>query len=166
MTPEDLTAFRKTFLPIGPVPPSKTKGPTVPQRGTSTQNVHPLNQYAFNLVHLIEKEYSAQISKWKTAFSEVVTCLAGAITQKNDILKAAEAERQADAAAAAAFNTLLLSFLMVGAMSFLGAYVEHTLIPSLVRLKRVNDPLIMGLNTQSPFIVKSTKLVTVHQPIV
>jgi hypothetical protein len=160
LKPEELTAFRKTFFPPGYVTPPPAAGAARQQPPKpAAQNMHPLNIYGFHLVHLIEKEYNEQVGNWKTVFGNVVTCLAGAITRKTNVLKDAQAEREADAA----FHAMIISFMAIGPMSFLGAYVEHTVIPRLTKLIHTNDPLIMGLNTGSPFIVKSTKVVSVQR---
>jgi len=152
LKPEELTAFRKTFLPPGytiPLPAAPAAKQQSPRPATQYV-VHPLNQYGFNLATLLEKEYNEQLGIWKKAFRDVVGSLAGAISQKNEVLKAAEAERQADAQATAAFHAMIISLIAIGPMSFLGAYVEHAVVPRLVKLTRVNDPLIMGLKTGSP----------------
>jgi hypothetical protein len=159
LKPEELSAFRKTFLPppyYGP-PTPKTAKPPPPS------STHPLNQYGFNLMTLVEKEYNQRVEVWKKAFRDVVEGLAMAITQKNVVLQAAQAERQADAEAAAALNGMVLSVISIGSMSFLGAWVEHSLAPSFMKLTHVEDDLIMGLKTNAPFIVKSTKPVHVQR---
>jgi hypothetical protein len=159
LKPEELAAFRKTFLPApyyGPPSPKAAKPP--PPSPT-----HPLNQYGFNLMTLVKEEYNERVEIWKKAFRDVIESLALAITKKNHVLQAAQAERQADAEAAAALNGMVLSVISIGSMSFLGAWVEHSLAPSFVKLTRERAPLLMGLPKNSPFVVKSTKIASVQR---
>jgi hypothetical protein len=89
-----------------------------------------LGQYAFNLIEVIAKDYATQISGWKTAFGEVLAAYATAIEQRNETLKLAQAEREAEAALAA----FVFSLVTAGAMRFLGAYVQYKLVPSSTRI--------------------------------
>jgi hypothetical protein len=102
----------------------------------NTRIYRELNQYGINLIAIVHKDYSTQISLWKTAFSEVLAAYATAIDNRNNTLEAAKEERAHDAAV----DALIFSLVTAGAMRFVGAWVQYSLVPSVKDLSKIKLP--------------------------
>jgi hypothetical protein len=153
-------ALQKTFLPptikwpVNPLPARIADKPLARRPGSDregpiVQRDRALGDYGWKLIEAIAKDYSRNIDRrWKPAFAEVVGAFATAIENRNTTVRLAEEERAREAARAAAFYTVVLSLLTAGAMRFLGAYIQYSLLPSIVNSKWVQAPInpITGAN--------------------
>lgn len=117
---------------LGPPPPPKKAGAKKPAKSHGAppakgptpnpiEQHRALGQYGYNLIDSIVRDYDAQIAKWKTAFSEVVTAFATAVDQRNQTLAKAKRESERDAA----YDAFILSLATAGAMRFLGNYLQY-----------------------------------------
>jgi hypothetical protein len=86
-----------------------------------------LNDYALQLLDVIEKEYRSQIRAWQGAFKEITAAFATAVYNRDTTLGEAEAQRAREAAVEA----FIFGLLTAGAMRFLGAYVQVSVVPAI-----------------------------------
>jgi hypothetical protein len=119
---------RLQFLPIGPrfrpAKPHKTHGDRYAD--PNVQLASRLGQYGFDLLQLVINKYPTYIADWQTAFAKILQAYAIALGARDKTFEDARLEREADAA----FDAFILSLLTGGAMVFLGAWVQYSLVPS------------------------------------
>jgi hypothetical protein len=111
----------------GAKPPAKPWPPADPESDPAVRSARELGQYGFNLIHLIEKDYTQAITDWRTAFSEAIAAFATAVGERDQTLQQAKEESERDAAIAAA----ILSLVTAGSMKLLSVYLEHIVVPSI-----------------------------------
>ncbi|WP_274626690.1 hypothetical protein [Arvimicrobium flavum] len=134
MSPEELAEVKRAFMPpdipyggfpVRVVPPGAIKPP--PSTTASRERENALAKDAIFLLEQVAKDYARQVDRvWKPEFNNVVAAFATAVERRNNTLKIAEAERQAQAN----FNAFIFSLLTAGAMRFVGAYVQYAFVPS------------------------------------
>ncbi len=131
-------ALYATFLPSAPrslaeanerVAPYWKPPPRTPPAGIQRA----LSDYALQLLDVIEKEYRGQIRAWQGAFKEITAAFATAVNNRDTTLGEAEAQRAREAAVEA----FIFGLLTAGAMRFLGAYVQVSAVPKMMKTELV-----------------------------
>ena len=125
ITDNEMKELKSVFLPFGPnrvaarpMPPQQLNREAPERRRRHRE----LGEWAYRVVDGIRDDYLRQIDKvWKPAIGIVFAAFATAISNQEKVKKLAEQEREERAA----MVSLMLGLIGAGAMSFLGAYVEH-----------------------------------------